>query len=72
MKKIGFISYKVNPAAIDEAADDFIKLTLSDKKRFLAEILDKNLLYVNKCDMDDAEYGISEADKAFTKSFYGE
>lgn len=72
MKNSGFISYKVAPAAIDEAADDFKSLALDDKKRFLAELLDKNLLYVNKCDMDDAEYGISEADKAFTKSFYGE
>ena len=36
------------------------------------ELLDKNLLYVNTCDMDDAEFNISEIDKAFTKSFYKE
>ena len=35
-------------------------------------LLDKNLLYVNYCDIDDQEFGISEADKAFTKSFYGD
>ena len=34
------------------------------------EILDKNLLYVNYCDLDDSEYGISNEDKAFTRSFY--
>lgn len=68
----GFISYKVNPAAIAVAADDFAALSLDDKKRFLMEILDKNLLYVNYCDMDDEEFGISEADKAFTRSFYRE
>ncbi|MBR5114471.1 MAG: site-specific DNA-methyltransferase [Oscillospiraceae bacterium] len=68
----GFISYKVNPAAITAAADDFSELSLDDKKRFLMEILDKNLLYVNYCDMDDEEFGISEADKAFTRSFYRE
>lgn len=72
MKKSGFISYKVNPADIDDAAENFAALTLSDQKRFLMELLDKNLLYVNKCDMDDAEYGISDIDKAFTKSFYKE
>lgn len=70
--KSGFVSYKVNPAAIAEAADDYADLSLEDKKRFLMEILDKNLLYVNYCDMDDEEYGISEEDKAFTRSFYGE
>lgn len=70
--KSGFISYKVDPAVIDEAADDFEELSLDDKKRFLMEILDKNLLYVNYCDIDDEEFEISEEDKAFTRSFYRE
>ncbi|MCD7842449.1 MAG: site-specific DNA-methyltransferase [Lachnospiraceae bacterium] len=72
MVKSGFISYKVNPADIDAAADDYAALTLADKKRFLMEILDKNLLYVNYCDIDDEEFGISDEDKAFTRSFYKE
>ena len=67
----GYISYKVNPADIREAAEDFAELSLDDKKRFIMELLDKNMLYVNLCDLDDEEYGISEADKAFTRSFYG-
>ena len=70
--KSGFISYKVDPAVIDEVADDFAALSLDDKKRFLMEILDKNLLYVNYCDIDDEEFYISEEDKAFTRSFYRE
>jgi len=70
--KSGFISYKVDPAVIYEAADDFEELSLDDKKRFLMEILDKNLLYVNYCDIDDEEFEISEEDKAFTRSFYRE
>lgn len=72
MVKSGFISYKVNPTDIDVAADDYAALSLEDKKRFLMEILDKNLLYVNYCDIEDEEFGISEEDKAFTRSFYGE
>lgn len=72
MIKSGFISYKVNPADIEAAADDYAALSLDDKKRFLMEILDKNLLYVNYCDIDDEEFGISEEDKAFTRSFYRE
>lgn len=67
-----FISYKVNPRVIDVAAEDYATLSFSDKKRFLMEILDKNLLYVNYCDIDDKEFGISNEDKAFTKSFYKE
>lgn len=68
----GFISYKVNPKDIDVNSDDFINLSIENKKRLLMEILDKNQLYVNYCDIDDEAFGISEEDKAFTKSFYGE
>lgn len=68
----GFISSKVNPKDIDANADDFYVLSIDDQKRFLMELLDKNLLYVNYCDIDDEEYGISDEDKAFTRSFYGE
>ena len=66
----GFVSYKVNHADIDKNASDYDALSLNDKKLFLMEILDKNLLYVNYCDIDDAEFCISDADKAFTRSFY--
>lgn len=72
LMKSGFISYKVNPADIDAAANDYAALSMDDKKRFLIDLLDKNLLYVNYCDMDDAEFSISEQDKAFTRSFYKE
>lgn len=68
----GFISFQVNPKDIDTNSEDFIKLSNEDKKKLLMELLDKNQLYVNYCDIDDETYGISEKDKAFTKSFYGE
>lgn len=68
----GFISYKVNPTDIDTNSEEFIKLSIDDKKKLLMELLDKNQLYVNYCDIDDETYGISEEDKAFTKSFYEE
>lgn len=70
MAKSGFISCKVNPADIEANAKDFTALSLEDQKRFLMELLDKNMLYVNYCDMDDEDFGISDADKAFTRSFY--
>lgn len=50
----------------------FKDLDLDDQKHFLVELLDKNQLYVNASEMDDATLDIPEHDKAFTKSFYGE
>lgn len=72
MLKTGFISCKVNPSEIDLEDVEFAELSLDDKKRFLMELLDKNQLYVNYCDMEDETFAVSEEDKAFTNSFYGE
>lgn len=72
MLKTGFISCKVNPSDIDLEDIVFTELSLDDKKKFLMEMLDKNQLYVNYCDMEDETFAVSEEDKAFTNSFYGE
>ena len=72
MQATGFISSKVDPKDIDPEAADFKALSLENKKQLLMELLDLNQLYVNYCDIDDETFGVSEADKAFTKSFYGE
>ena len=72
MQKTGFISCKYDPKKkLDFADAEFKVLTLEEKKKVLMSLLDKNQLYVNLCDMDDAEFGVSAADKAFTNSFYG-
>jgi adenine-specific DNA-methyltransferase len=70
IKKTGFISCYVNPQDINPEAEDFKSLSFEEKKRLFVELLDKNQLYVNYCDIDDEDYNISDADKAFTKSFY--
>lgn len=72
MLKTGFISCRVDPKDIDMEDVAFTELSLDDKKRFLMELLDKNQLYVNYCDMEDETFAVSEEDKAFTNSFYGE
>lgn len=72
MKQTGFISSKVNPEDIDPKAADFRALSPEDKKRLLMELLDLNQLYLNKCDLEDETFCVSEADKAFTESFYGD
>lgn len=55
-----------------DADKDFESLSLEEKKQALIKLVDKNKLYVNTSDIDDVAYNISDADKAFTKSFYEE
>ncbi len=70
MRETGFISCYVDPKDINPQAEDFKSLSFEEKKHLFMELLDKNQLYVNYCDIDDEDYNISEADKTFTKSFY--
>ena len=72
MRESGFISSYVNPKDINAEAEDFNALSFDEKKRLFIALLDKNMLYVNYCDIDDESYAISEEDKAFTHSFYKE
>ena len=72
MRESGFISSYVNPKDINAEAEDFKALSFEDKKRLFIALLDKNMLYVNYCDIDDESYAISDEDKAFTHSFYKE
>ena len=54
---------------------DFIEIGkgengLEKQKKLLAELLDKNQLYVNLSEIDDADFDVSEEDKALNKQFY--
>lgn len=71
MQETGFLSWKVNPKEIDMTAEDFVSLSIEDKKRFLIECLDKNLLYVPFTEIGNEEFGISESDKRLNNNFYG-
>ena len=66
--KAGYIDYRLKVEALKEI---FPTLTVEERKQCLMEILDKNMLYVSRYDIDDAEFEIGDADKAFTRSFYG-
>lgn len=70
IKNNKFISYQVDINDFDKSINDFKDLSIENKKLFLFEVLDKNYLYVNYCDIDDEDFDISEEDKLFTKSFY--
>jgi adenine-specific DNA-methyltransferase len=70
MQATAFISYKVLPENINKEIKDFEALSFEEQQRFLVEILDKNLLYVNKSEINDARHNVSEADKEMNKNFY--
>ena len=44
MQQSGFLSWKINPSAINDTARDFADLSVDDTRRFLIESLHKNLL----------------------------
>jgi len=71
MQETGFLSWKVNPKAINENAEDFASLSIEDTQKFLLEALDKNLLYIPYSEIDNQEFGISEEDKQLNAKFYG-
>ncbi len=56
-----------------EAEKHFIAINDVEKqKKLLAELLDKNQLYVHLSEMEDETFKVGEADKVLNKKFYGE
>ena len=72
-----FLNWYVNPEIPEDAVVDFIKIGqgengLEKQKKLLAELLDKNQLYVNLSEIEDEDFGVSAEDKALNRAFYGE
>jgi adenine-specific DNA-methyltransferase len=77
MAEGSFLNWYVNPALPEQAVGDFEALGrepggLDKQKRLLAELLDKNQLYVNLSEIDDAQFQVSDEDKALNRAFYGQ
>lgn len=72
MQRKAFLSYKIDPVAINQDISDFEELALEEQKAFLIEVLDKNQLYVNYSEMEDSDYQVSEKDKQLNREFYGD
>lgn len=73
MAEGSFLNWYVNPEVPEEAIKDFEAIgDLEKQKKLLAELLDKNQLYVNLSEIDDAQFKVSKEDKALNKAFYGE
>jgi len=72
-----FLNWYVNPEMPEEAVNDFIEIGESEnglekQKKLLAELLNKNQLYVNLSEIDDEDFGVSDEDKKLNRLFYGE
>ena len=68
-----FLNWYVNEKMPEEAVNDFIAIDdLETQKHCLVELLDKNQLYVNLSEIEDADFEVGEADKTLNKAFYGE
>ena len=72
-----FLNWYVNPLIPEDAVKDFEAIGqgnegLKKQKRLLAELLDKNQLYVNLSEIDDSRFKVSKEDKTINKAFYGE
>ena len=68
-----FLNWYVNEETPQDAIDDFIAIdSLDAQKHCLVELLDKNQLYVNLSEIEDADFEVSEEDRDLNKKFYGE
>ncbi|MDE0141621.1 MAG: site-specific DNA-methyltransferase [Caldilineaceae bacterium] len=72
-----FLNWYVNPETPDDAVDDFNAIGQSEngmykQRRLLAELLNKNQLYVNLSEIEDEDFAVSKADKTLNDQFYGE
>jgi len=77
MAEGSFLNWYVNPQVPEDAAKTFEAISkdndgVEKQKRLLAELLDKNQLYVNLSEIDDVQFKVSAEDKALNKAFYGE
>jgi adenine-specific DNA-methyltransferase len=77
ISKDSFLNWYVNPAVPEDAINDFIEIGKSEngldkQKRLLAELLNKNQLYVNLSEIDDAQFDVSDEDKELNRIFYRE
>ena len=75
--KNSFLNWYVNPEMPEEAVNNFIEIGrfengLEKQKKLLAELLNKNQLYVNLSEIDDKDFKVSEEDKNLNQTFYGE
>ena len=70
-----FLNWYINPEVPKDALGDFIEISKSDngaekQKKLLCELLNKNQLYINLSEIEDAKFSVNEQDKELNKQFY--
>ncbi|MCC7436771.1 site-specific DNA-methyltransferase [Candidatus Nomurabacteria bacterium] len=70
-----FLNYNLKVKEFKEKVikeEDFKNLSLDEQKQIFVAMLDNNQMYVNKTEMADKKFCISEADQRLTEAFYNE
>ena len=66
-----FLNWYINEEMPQDAFDDFITIDDLEKQKYLlAKLLDKNQLYVNLSEIEDADFEVSAEDKKLNHKFY--
>ena len=72
MSKDSVLNWYVKPQKPEEAEKHFIGIgDVEKQKQLLAELLDKNQLYVHLSEIEDETFKVSEGDKELNRAFYG-
>ena len=72
MSRESLLKWQVKRDEPEEAEADFMGIDDVEKQRqVLADLLEKNQLYVHLSEMEDETFEVSESDKALNKEFYG-
>ena len=68
-----FLNYNLKIKEFKEKVlkeENFRNLSLDEQKKIFVAMLDNNQMYVNKTEMADKKFGISEEDQNLTNQFY--
>lgn len=71
MKAHSLLHYSLELQRFEAARDEFTALPLHEQKQLLADMLDRNHLYVPLSALDDRDFAVSDEDRKITKDFYG-
>ncbi len=66
----GFVSYRIKEVPFDMLQNEISGLPIDEKKKFVKEILDKNLLYLPYSEIDDKDFNIDSNTKKLNHQFY--
>ena len=71
VSKESFLNWHVNPKMPEEAIKEFMAIgDVEKQKHLLAELLDKNQLYVHLSEVEDEKFKVSASDKTLNRIFY--